>query len=376
MRDPEIAGSGRSQSEGTGVDRREFIKVCTIAAAAVGLPASVGLKMAEAAARGLKPSVIWLHFQECTGCTESLLRTSHPALAELILDLISLDYYETLLAAAGHQAEATLHEAMEKNAGKYVCVVEGAIPTKDNGIYCQIGGRTALDIVHDVAGKAGAIIAIGSCASFGGIPAADPNPTGAKGAPAVLEGKTVVTIPGCPANPYNFLGTVLQYVTFGTLPELDDKGRPKFAYARPIHEDCPRRPHFDAGRFARQFGDEGHRLGYCLYHLGCKGPQTHANCSLQHFCEVPGAWPIGIGAPCAGCTEQPLAFRVPLFTTVTVDHLTPPDTYPPIKADHTGGISTAAVGLGGAVVGGLIGAGLVASRKLGESTGSESEKEG
>ena len=375
MRDPESTGSGRPLAEGAGVDRREFIKVCTIAAAAVGLPAAAGLEMAEAAAKGLKPSVIWLHFQECTGCTESLLRTSHPAVASLILDLISLDYCETLFAAAGHQAEAALREAMEKNAGKYVCVIEGAIPTKDNGIYCQIGGRTALDIVNDVAGKAGAIIAIGSCASFGGIPAADPNPTGAKGAPAVLEGKTVVTIPGCPSNPYNFLGTVLQFVTYGTLPELDAKGRPKFAYARPIHEDCPRRPHFDAGRFARQFGDEGHRLGYCLYHLGCKGPQTHANCSLQHFCEVPGAWPVGIGAPCAGCTEQPLAFRVPLFTTVTVDHLTPPDTYPPIKADHTGGISTAAVGLGGAVVGGLIGAGLMASRKLGES-GSESEKEG
>ena len=248
-------------SERHGLDRRDFIRVCTMAAVAVGLPASVGVKWAEAAAKGLKPSVIWLHFQECTGCTESLLRTSHPALAQLILDLVSLDYCETLFAAAGYQAEDALKSAMAANAGKYICVVEGAIPTKDNGIYCKIGGKTAIDMVNEVADKAGAIIAIGSCASWGGIPSADPNPTGAVGAPQILAGKTVVTIPGCPANPYNFLGTALQFVTFGTLPALDDKGRPMWAYARVIHEDCPRRPHFDAGRFAQQFGDEGHRQG-------------------------------------------------------------------------------------------------------------------
>ena len=164
--------------------------------------------------------------------------------------LTLLDYHETLFAAAGLQAEAALHEAMEKHAGKYVCIIEGAIPVKDNGVYCKIGGKTALDIVNTVAARAGAIIAIGSCASWGGVPSADPNPTGATGAPDVLEGKTVVTIPGCPANPYNLLGTVLQFVTLGTLPALDEKGRPKWAYGRTIHEHCPRRAHFDAGRFA------------------------------------------------------------------------------------------------------------------------------
>jgi hydrogenase small subunit len=347
-------------------DRRDFIKVCCMAAAAVGLPASAGLKMAEAAEKGLKPSVIWLHFQECTGCTESLLRTAHPALASLILDLISLDYCETLAAAAGNQVEDALHAAMEKNAGKYICVVEGAIPVKDGGIYCKIGGRTALDIVNDVASKAGAIIAIGSCASWGGIPSADPNPTGATGAPEVLKGKTVVTIPGCPANPYNFLGTALQYVTFGTLPALDAKARPKFAYARTIHEDCPRRPHFDAGRFVKQFGDEGHRQGWCLYQMGCKGPATHANCSLQSYGEIPGAWPVGIGHPCVGCTEQAIGFHMPMFSTVAIEHLTPPDTYAPIHAQH-GGVSAVATGVAGLVGGALIGAGLMASKKLGEA---------
>ncbi len=210
----------------------------------------------------------------------------------------------------GTKPRSALKKAMAENAGKYVCIVEGAIPTKDNGIYCKIAGRTAVDLVTEVADKAGAIIAIGSCASWGGIPSADPNPTGATGAPMVLKGKTVVTIPGCPANPYNLLGTVLQFVTLGTLPALDEKGRPKWAYGRPIHEDCPRRAHFDAGRFAEKFGDEGHRQGYCLYKLGCKGPATHANCSLLRFGETE-AWPIGIGHPCTGCTEQKIALPRP-----------------------------------------------------------------
>ena len=358
-----VSGGSVSDQEASGVGRRDFLKVCTMAAAAVGLSASVGKAWAEAAAKGLKPSVIWLHFQECTGCTESLLRTSHPKVAELILDLISLDYHETLFAAAGHQAEDALKAAMEKGAGKYICVVEGGIPTKDGGIYCQIAGRTALDMLKEVADKAGAIIAIGSCASWGGIQAADPNPTGAKGAPQILEGKTVVSIPGCPPNPYNFLGVALQYATFGTLPALDKLGRPMFGYGRVIHEDCPRRPHFDAGRFVQQFGDEGHRLGYCLYKVGCKGPVTHANCSIQDFGEIPGVWPVGIGHPCVGCTEQAILWQLPIAATVEIEHPTPPALYPPISPEH-GGVSPVATGVAGLVGGALIGAGIMASKKL------------
>jgi len=357
-----------------GVDRREFVKTVTLAAAAIGLSSSVTTQIIEAAVKGLKPSVIWLHFQECTGCTESLLRTAHPTLVDLIFDLISLDYHETLFAAAGHQIEDALHAAMEANKGKYVCVIEGAIPTKDDGIYCKIAGKTALEIVNEVAADAGAIIAIGSCASWGGIPSADPNPTGAKGAPAVLEGKTVVTLPGCPANPYNFLGVVLQFVTLGTLPALDDKARPMFAYGRVIHEDCPRRPHFDAGRFVQHYGDEGHRQGWCLYKMGCKGPATHANCSLQSFGEVPGAWPVGIGHPCFGCTEQKLGFRVAMHDTVDVERPTPPDTYPPIKAAQ-GNVSAIATGLAGVVGGALVGAGYMASKKLGDADEPDKKKE-
>ncbi len=347
-----------------GVSRRDFLKTCTLAAGAVGLPAWAAEEMAGKAAAGKKPPVVWLHFQECTGCTESLLRTSHPDVGELILSLISLDYHETLFAAAGRQLEEALQATMKRNAGKYICIVEGAIPTKERGIYCQIGGRTAVDILNDVGGKAGAVIAIGSCASWGGIPSADPNPTGAVGAHQILKGKAVVNLPGCPANPYNLLGTALQFATFGTLPALDEQGRPKFAYARVIHDDCPRRPHFDAARFAVKFGDEGHRAGHCLYKLGCKGPQTHASCSLNAFGEVPGAWPVGIGHPCFGCTEQKLAFRVPLHDTVPIDGVTPPGTYPPLHPEHAG-VSAVATGVGGLVVGAVAAAAVAASRRIG-----------
>ena len=354
---------GSAPSERPPVSRRDFVRIVSAAAAAVGLTGAAAGKVVEAAVKGVKPSVIWLHFQECTGCTESLLRTSHPDVGSLILDLISLDYHETLLAAAGHQADAALKKAMADNKGKYVCIIEGAIPTKENGIYCMIGGRTAIDIVNEVAADAGGIIAIGSCASWGGVPSADPNPTGATGAPMVLKGKTVVTIPGCPANPYNLLGTVLQYATLKTLPELDDKGRPKWAYGRTIHEHCPRRAHFDAGRFAQQFGDEGHREGYCLYKLGCKGPATHANCSTNHFGEVPDAWPIGLGHPCFGCTEQKLGFRVPLHDTVDIERPTPPDTYPGVGTPQ-GNVGAVATGVVGAVVGAALTAGYLASKKV------------
>jgi len=352
-----------------GVSRRAFLKYASYMTSLMALPPSAAAAMAEGLAKARRQAVIWLSFQECTGCTESLLRTSHPDLGSLILDLISVDYHETLFAAAGYQIEAALEKAATENKGKYVLVVEGAIPEKDNGIYCRVGGKTAVETVKKYAADAAAVIAIGSCASWGGVPSASPNPTQARGAPEILKGKTVLTLPGCPANPYNLLGTVLQYATFGTLPKLDEKGRPEFAYKRVIHDDCPRRAHFDNGRFAKVFGDEGHRAGWCLYALGCKGPQTHANCSLLEFCETPGAWPIGIGHPCIGCTEQGIAFTTPIHTNLPIDKPTAPMAYPAINPEH--GVinaSPVAVGVGGAIIGALAGAGVMASRKLSGDT--------
>jgi hydrogenase small subunit len=275
------------------------------------------------------------------------------------------------MAAAGYQAEEALEKAIHEKAGKYVLVVEGAIPTKENGIYCRVAGKTAQESLAEVAKNAAAVVSIGSCASWGGVPSAEPNPTGAVGVDKVLKGKPVVNIPGCPANPYNLLGTVLQFATFGTLPALDDLGRPKFAYARTIHEDCPRRAHFDAGRFATKFGDDGHRSGFCLYKLGCKGPATHANCSLNHFVETAGAWPIGVGAPCFGCTEQAVGFRVPTYDTIQVDRPTAPGVYPALTPEHRT-VTATSVGVAGLVVGALVGGGYVASKKF-ESDSADKE---
>jgi len=284
------------------LSRRDFLKICTIVTATMGLPYSMVEKVEAAMKKGPKPTVIWLHFMECTGCTESLLRASHPPIGRLVLDIINLEYHETLMPAAGKQAEEVLHQTMEKYKGKYICVVEGAVSTKDGGIYCKIAGKPAIQILKDVAKDAMLVIAIGTCASFGGVQAAAPNPTGAVGVKDVIGVDKLINVPGCPPNPYNFLATVSYILTFGKLPELDKLRRPKFAYGRLIHDHCERRAHFDEGRFAEKFGDEGHRKGYCLYKLGCKGPVTYSNCPVIRFCDV-GTWPVGSGHPCIGCTE-------------------------------------------------------------------------
>jgi len=284
------------------LNRRGFLKGCTMAAAALGLSETVVPKMVEAATSAQRPPVIWLHFQECTGCTETLLRGSNPDLANLILDIISLDYHETIMAAAGHQAEQNLNETLAKYAGKFILVVEGGIPTKDDGIYCKIAGKTAVDILEEVSSKAAAIIAYGTCATFGGIQAASPNPTGAVGVDKLVHDKPVINVPGCPPNPINILGTILYYLTFNRAPALDGLNRPKFAYGRRIHDQCERRAHFDEGRYVEQFGDEFHKLGYCLYKVGCKGPETFANCPVARFNDV-GVWPVSVGHGCVGCTE-------------------------------------------------------------------------
>jgi len=351
-----------------GVSRRDFMKFCGIMAVSMGLPVTVGPQIAEAVESAKRrPPVIWLHGQECTGCTETLLRPTHPTLEHLILDLISLDYHETLNVGSGHQAEAALNSSITENAGKFILVVEGSAPVKEDGKYCMIAGRPFVDIVKETAAKAAAVIAIGSCASWGGVQSTPPNPTGATGIPEVLQGTTVVTIPGCPPNAYNFLSTVLYFLTFGKLPALDEKARPKFAYGRLIHENCERRPHFDAGRFAEKFGDEGHRQGYCLYQLGCKGPITHANCPSILFYAGSGTWPVGTGHPCFGCTEESVGFKIPLHTQAQVSEITPAAAHAPIESEQGRGLSAGAAGVLGGIAGIAIGAGAVMAKDLGQS---------
>ena len=355
--------------------RRDFMKFCATLAATLGLPAGAEAAVAKAMESAKRPSVIWLHFQECTGCTESMLRAEHPTLEKLILDVISLDYHETLMVAAGHQAEAARKQAMEANKGKYVLVIEGSIPTKDNGIHCKVGGQTAIEMTKECAKDAAAVIAIGSCASWGGMPSTHPSvaalagssPTGAAGVAEIL-GKPVVTIPGCPPNPYNFLSTVVHLLTFGKLPAVDHLGRPKFAYSTLIHENCERRAHFDAGRFAMEFGDEGHRKGHCLYKLGCKGPETYANCSVIMFGDAgAGTWPVACGHPCIGCTEQGVGFEKPIHAMAKMKNIEPSVFLPRIVEEKGVGATLGSAAVLAAVAGAAAGAGAMVAKNLGLS---------
>jgi NiFe hydrogenase small subunit HydA len=306
-----------------GISRRNFLKWSSAMAAALMLPPIFDSKVAEAAQVVSRIPVVWLNFAECTGCTEALLRSSYPNIDDIILETISLEYHETLLAASGYQAEECLEEALETFPGKFICVIEGAIPMGMGGKYLTIGakGRTGYEIAKEVTSKAALVICIGSCSSFGNIQAARPNPTDARGIKDALHISTV-NIAGCPPNATNFVGTLLHYTLFGALPALDNLGRPLWAYGKRIHDYCERRPHYDAGEFVEQWGDEYAKKGWCLYKMGCKGPYTYANCSKVRFNQGV-SWPVMAGHGCMGCTEpnfwdsmapleKPVADKAPL----------------------------------------------------------------
>jgi len=288
--------------EARGVSRRSFLKFCSVMTASLALPASFMGQIAEAMEADNRPPVIWVEFQGCTGDSEAFLRANQPTAAEIILDYLSVDYHETIMAAAGHQAEEAKHKTIEEYKGKYIAIVEGSVPMADNGVYCTIAGNSALNIAREVCGNAAATIAVGSCASFGGIPAAAPNPTGAVSISEAVPGATVLNLPGCPLNAENLTATIVHFLTFGKLPATDQFGRPKFAYGKRIHDNCERRGHFDAGQYAEAFGDPGHRQGWCLYKMGCKGPETFHNCPTVRYNEGL-SWPVQAGHGCIGCSE-------------------------------------------------------------------------
>lgn len=288
--------------EQKGISRRKFMKYCTALTATMGLSAAYVPKVAEVfAAPAQRPPVIWLHFGECTGCSEGVLRSMYPYIDAILLDIISMEYHETIMAAAGQQAEEQLKSSVKKYSGKFICVVEGAVATKFDGGYGKIANRTFLEIAKDVCPKAAAVICIGTCSSYGGIQAAEPNPGGYKGVGDALGMKTL-NLPGCPPNPINFVGTVMNYLLLGKLPPLDDLGRPLFAYGQTIHDQCPRRSHFENDEFVETFGSEEAELGYCLYKMGCRGPETYNNCPIVKFNDGTN-WPIGAGHPCIGCSQ-------------------------------------------------------------------------
>jgi hydrogenase small subunit len=286
-----------------GVSRREFLESCGKYTAMLGLPSAFTPDVVRALAQQTRPSVIWLQLQECTGCVESVIRTGEPTIGDLVLDLISLDYQHTLMAAAGGAAEAARQASMEANRGQYLLVVTGSVPLNEGGICTTIGGRTALEILTEAAAGAAAVIAVGACAHWGNIQASRPNPTGAVGVSEIVTNKPVVNIAGCPPIADVVTATVVHYLTFGRLPDLDADGRPMFAYGARIHDQCPRRAHFDAGQYVEDFDDDAARKGWCLYHVGCKGPATFSPCPIFQWNQGAG-WPIGAGHPCLGCTER------------------------------------------------------------------------
>ncbi len=293
----------KQELEQRGISRRDFLGFCASMAAVLGLPETAGNAIAAAVESEQKPILVWLEFQDCAGNSESFLRATHPTVADLILDIISLNYHEVLMAAAGSQAEGALAQTIHDNAGKYIVLIEGSIPTGADGAYCTIGGKSALQIARDVCAGAAATIAVGTCAAFGGIPAARPNPTGALSVSDAVPGvKNLINMSACPANAENLTALIVYYLTLKRWPPLDQYRRPLFAYGKTIHDNCERRAHFDAGQFVEAWGDEAHRHGQCLYKMGCKGPATSQNCPVVKWNEGTN-WPIGCGHPCLGCAE-------------------------------------------------------------------------
>ena len=284
-----------------GVTRRDFMGFCTSSAALLGLPASLAPRIAAALDQARRPSVIWLPFQECTGCTESITRAHGATLESLIFEAVSLDYQHTLQAAAGDAAERARAQAMKDNHGRYLLIVDGSVPTGNAG-YSTIAGHDNLSMLQEAAEGAAAIVALGSCAAFGGIPGAAPNPTGAVAVGDLVKDKPIINVPGCPPIPVVITGVLVQYLTFGKLPELDALGRPKSFYGQTIHDRCYRRPFYERGQFAETFDDAGAKAGWCLYKLGCKGPTTYNACATVKW-NNGTSFPIEAGHGCIGCSE-------------------------------------------------------------------------
>ncbi len=285
-----------------GVSRRALMKYSAYLASLMALPPTASKAMAEGLANAPRQSVIWLSFQECTGCTEAITRAYSPTLENLIFDLISLDYHHTLQAASGEAAEEARHHAMEANKGKYIVVVDGSVPVGEGAVYSTIAGITNEQMLADTVKDAFAVVSVGTCAAFGGIPHARPNPTNAMPIKRLVKDKPVINIPGCPPIPEAMVGTLAHVLVFGTVPELDGLGRPLAFFGDSIHDRCYRRPFYDKGQFAETFDDEGARKGWCLYKIGCKGPVTYNACATLKW-NGGVSFPIQSGHGCLGCSE-------------------------------------------------------------------------
>ncbi len=323
-----------------GVKRRDFLKMCTALAATMGLDFTQTDKVVNAMENQPKLPVIWLQFQDCTGCSESFIRSTHPSTQNVVLDLISLEYSEVLSAASGFAVEKAMEDVMTTYSGKYLLCVEGSIPKLNE--YCMVAGKGAKDTFEHVAKNAQAVIAYGSCAAWGGIAGAKPNPTNARPVTDFDTGNTpVMIVPGCPPISEVMTGVVGHYLTFGALPELDSFGRPKAFYKHRIHDKCNRRAYFDAGLFVEDFDDDASKNGYCLYKVGCKGPTTYASCMEMRW-NGGTSNPILSGNPCIGCTEDGFWDNAPFYTRLAKI----PGTQTTVNPDKIGGAIAAVAAVG------------------------------
>jgi len=251
-----------------------------------------------------KVPIIWLELADCSGNSEAFIKSTNPAIEDLIFDYISLDYHELLMSASGDQSETILEDIIQNQKGEYILIVEGAVPMAMDGKYLRIGpkGETGLALLQKCAKDAALVLAVGSCALDGGIVAAAPNPTGAVGVSEALKRKDIINLPGCPTNPTNIVGTLLSYLMFEELPALDKFNRPLWAYEGRVHDNCERRGHYELGEFVKEWGDEGAKKGYCLFEMGCKGPYANVNCPTMKF-NSGTSWPVQAGHGCMGCVE-------------------------------------------------------------------------
>jgi hydrogenase small subunit len=309
-----------------GVTRREFAKFCSSMVATLALPPRYFPAVEKALSQSTRPVLVWLEFQDCSGNSESMLRSSSPTVAEFVLELLSWEYHELIMAGAGMLADDALERVVREHAGEYIAVVEGSIPMAEGGVYCTIGGKTAWEIAKHVCGSAAANIAVGACAWDGGLVRSNPNPTGALGLQEAVPGlKNLINLGGCPHNPVNTAAVLVHYLTFHEMPALDQYNRPLFAYGNIIHDQCERRAHYDGGRFVEEWGDEGHRKGYCLYKMGCKGPEATYNCPTVRWNDGT-SWPVKSGHGCIACasprfwdTKSPFYERLPSVPGFGVD---------------------------------------------------------
>lgn len=299
-----------------GISRREFNAWCLKLVALMGLVALPGNKataqeLAEKIANIKRPVVIWLQLQECTGCMESTIRSYDEEIGNLVLSVVSMPYNELLMAPSGDAAHLSMMEAIKE---PHILVVNGSIPKADGGVYCTIGGETVESVLRQAAENATYILAVGACAFYGSVQAARPNPTGAVGVQDILTDRPVINVPGCPPIGDVITAVILYILMFDRAPDCDGQKRPLMAYGQRIHNNCPRRAHFDAGQFVNTFDDEAARNCYCLYKVGCKGPDTFSPCPIIKW-NGGISFPIESGHPCIGCTELHFFDRMSPFYT-------------------------------------------------------------